>query len=346
MAGKRVMRIGVLLPFSTPASEAQSLLDAAELALFDHGDETTLLIPRDAGASPGSAAAAARDLLDQGADIIIGPIAKEQIAAVAPSAQSARVPIIGFSTDATLAGQGTYLLTFPFEEEVARIVDYATSQGVRRFAILAPDTEYGRRVEAAYRDEIGKRQGALVAGNFYQRSDQAAVAAAKSMAAQIRATGAEAVLVPDSGSALRSIAQTLQQNGFDTAKTKFLGTALWATDAAREPALAGGLYAAPDPSLRTAFDARYRGAYGHAPSRLASLAYDAVAVSETLARGVGGGGVNVQTLSRSDGFLGADGVFRFTPSGTVQRGLAVLEVRAGGPQVIDAAPKTINNRGS
>ena len=345
MVGQPIVRIGVLLPFSTPRSEAGSLYDAAEMAMFDHGDASTLLIPRDSGADPNSASAAARQLLADGADVIVGPVAQDQISGIAGSARAAHVPVIAFSTDRAVAGQGIYLLTYPFEEEVARIVDYATTQGVKRFAILAPDTEYGRRVDAAFRQEVTRRAGSVVLGRYYTRTDQDAATAATMMTSQIKASGAQALLIPENGSPLRAIGQAFARASFDTQATKLLGTSLWAFDAPRDPNFAGGWYAAPDPALRAAFEARYQAVYGRPPSRLAALAYDAIAVSETLARDVGGPGLSPQALQRSDGFLGADGVFRFRPDGTVQRGLAVLEVHAGQSDVVDPAPKTLTNRG-
>jgi ABC-type branched-subunit amino acid transport system substrate-binding protein len=343
MAGRPIERIGILLPFSTGSAEARSLYEAAELALFDHGDSSTLLIPRDSGAAAASAQAAGQTLLGDGADVIIGPISKDQVAALSGAARGAHVPVIAFSTDATVAGNGIYLLTYPFEEEIHRIVDYASRQGVRRFAILAPDTEYGRRVDVAFREEVSRQSGAIVAALHYPRTDKDAAAAALTMAAQARAAGAQALLIPENGAPLRAIGQTLLQASFDTKHIKLLGASLWASDAQREPSLAGGWYAAPDPALRAAFEARYRAAYNHPPSRLASLAYDAVAVSETLARD--GAPLTAETLQRPDGFLGADGVFRFKETGTVQRGLAVLEVRPGTPAVIDPAPTALAARG-
>lgn len=344
MAGRNVVRIGVLLPFSTPRSEAASLYDAAELAMFDHGDASTLLIPRDSGADAAAAGAAAKQLLADGADVIVGPVAQDQIAGISAATRAARVPVIAFSTDRSVAGQGVYLLTYPFEEEVGRIVDYATLQGVKRFGIMAPDTEYGRRIAVAFRQEVTRRGGSIPIDTTYPRTDKDAAAAAANVAAQAKGLGVQALLIPDNGSPMRAIGQALVQASFDAKSVKLLGTSLWATDAARDPNLTGGWFAAADPTLRTAFEARYKAAYGRVPSRLAALAYDAIAVSETLARDVGGTGLSSASLERNDGFLGADGVFRFRHDGTVQRGLAILEVRPGAPAVIDPAQKSLTNR--
>jgi len=43
-------------------------------------------------------------------------------------------------------------------------------------------------------------------------------------------------------------------------------------------------------------------------------------------------------LTNPSGFAGIDGVFRFRPEGTNERGLAVLRVTPSGGQVISPAP--------
>jgi hypothetical protein len=45
-----------------------------------------------------------------------------------------------------------------------------------------------------------------------------------------------------------------------------------------------------------------------------------------------------QALTEPDGFAGVDGIFRFLPDGRTERGLAILEMHASGPIVIDPAP--------
>ena len=57
-----------------------------------------------------------------------------------------------------------------------------------------------------------------------------------------------------------------------------------------------------------------------------------------LGRGEGGIGFGAEAITQASGFTGVDGVFRFRPDGRVERGLAVYEMQAGGPVVIDPAP--------
>ena len=52
-----------------------------------------------------------------------------------------------------------------------------------------------------------------------------------------------------------------------------------------------------------------------------------------------------EAILNPSGFTGVDGLFRFTPNGLVQRGLAVLEVEPQGPIVIDPAPQSFQDVG-
>ena len=53
------------------------------------------------------------------------------------------------------------------------------------------------------------------------------------------------------------------------------------------------------------------------------------------------GDISRATLERPDGFTGADGVFRFRADGSIERGLAILELRQQGPAAVDPAPRTL-----
>jgi branched-chain amino acid transport system substrate-binding protein len=53
-----------------------------------------------------------------------------------------------------------------------------------------------------------------------------------------------------------------------------------------------------------------------------------------------------ETLTNSSGFAGIDGVFRFRPDGTNQRGLAVMRVTPSGSQVVSPAPKAFSASGT
>jgi ABC-type branched-subunit amino acid transport system substrate-binding protein len=104
--------------------------------------------------------------------------------------------------------------------------------------------------------------------------------------------------------------------------------------------LQGGLYAAPDPSGFRSFSARYRAKFGSDPVRTATLAYDAVALVAALARTQGPQRFAPEVLTNPSGFAGIDGLFRFRPDGSNERGLAVMKVTTGGGVPVAGSPKS------
>jgi len=147
---------------------------------------------------------------------------------------------------------------------------------------------------------------------------------------------------------LRAIAPTINASPNLKTRIQLLGTGLWDDDSlARESALEGGWYAAPEPNADANFVAKYRAAFGAAPANIASLAYDAVALVALLSPGEPYHRFTRPALMDPNGFTGVSGTFRFRADGTSERGLAVLEMDQGGPKVIDPAPKTFQqHRGS
>ena len=340
------VRIGILLPLSHGSKDiratAQALLDAAQMAMFDMGARSMMLLPRDTGTTPDTAAAAANDVIDKGAELILGPLLANDVRAVAPVARARNVPVIAFSTDRTVAGDGVFLLSFLPEQEVSRVISYAASQGRGKFAALVPQTPYGARVEEAFRNTVMQSGREVVAVQNYQPTPQSLEPAVKA----ISKMGFDTIFLPEGGTMLRSLGPILTINGVDSRKVKLLGTGLWDDPAvAREPSLIGGWFAVPPQEQRTSFGTRYQQLYGSKPPRIASLAYDAVALSATLAGGSPGRRYTRNTIADPNGFAGIDGIFRFRSDGMTERGLAVMEVGEGAKSVVSPAAATFQSQG-
>ncbi len=342
------VRVGLLLPFTGATDAVQqvasSMFDAAQLAAFEAGDDRFLLIPKDTRGTPEGAAAAARSALADGAEIILGPLFSEEAAAAAPVAKAAGAPLIAFSSDVQSAGAGVFLLSFPPEIEIARVTDYAMQNGKARFGLLAPANDYGQRVSTAFSREIALRGGTLVHEERYEQSPDAMLAPAKRLAAYSRGAGGglQAVLMPEQGTLLRALAPLLPYYNVNINEVKLLGVSGWNNPRlTREPALKGGWFAAPDPAITRDFEDRFRAAFGESPPRLASLAYDATLLAARLGQAPRRRDrFDTRLIASRSGYFGADGLFRFTPDGTIERGLAILEIQPGGIRVIDPAPKS------
>ena len=364
------VRVALLLPFTAPSEAAQkiasAMFDAAQLAAFDAGDERFLLIPKDTKGSPDGAAAAARSALADGAEIILGPLFSESVEAVSHVARAADAPVIAFSSDLRSGGDGVYLLSFPPELEIERVTEYAMGNEMTRFGVLAPMTEYGNRVSSAFAEEVFVRGGVIVHEERYEQNPDAMLEPAKRMARYSKkivplelrhgyegssdtvssdagyTEGYQAVLMPEQGTLLRALAPLLPYYNVDITQVKLLGVSAWKNPRlTREPALRGGWFAAPDPEITRNFENRFAGAFGAPPPRLASLAYDASLLAARLAAtGRKRSRFSEEAITDPNGYFGADGLFRLNPDGSVERGLAILEIQPNGIQTIDPAPRS------
>lgn len=342
------LKVAMLLPLSGPnAGLGRGMLDAAQMALFDLTDARMSLMPRDTGGTAEGAAAAASAVLDQGARLIIGPLIAAEVEAVKPVARARGVPVLAFSTAANLAGNGTYLLGFLPQEEVARVTAYTSQQGAHRFAALAPGNAYGHLTVDALKTAADAHKVEVAATVFLEPGAfdfSPSVGELKSAAHGDG--GFDALLLPEGGQQIKTLAPLLPYNGFDPAKVHFLGTGLWDDPAlATEPELQGAWYAAPDPAGRADFEKRFADIYGRSAPRLATLAYDATALAAALAHGDQGPDFSAGALTNPSGFIGLDGIFRLRPDGLIERGLAVIEIRRAGPAVVSPAPKSFENLG-
>lgn len=345
-AGGGPVTVALLLPLSggtQTAIVAKAMKQAAELALFERNTPNLQLVVKDDKGSEAGAKQAAEDAIKGGAQLIIGPLFSRSTAAAAPIARQAGVPVVSFSNDPAVAGNGVYLLSFLVEQEVQRIVAYAAAQGRRRLAALLPSDAYGKRLELLLRAEA-QRSGVIVAAvERYPLDAAGMVAPTKRIKAAIkdgeaRGEPIDALFLPGAADTLSLLAPLLPYLQIDTQRTKLLGTGGW-DDAvvSREKALTGGWFAAPDPRGWRELSVRFAKSYGAPPPRLASLAYDAMGVAAAFAGTAGPGRFAPQNLMRASGFNGVDGPFRFAANGHADRSLAVLEVRGGTSVVIDAA---------
>lgn len=314
-----------------------ALLDAANLALFDVSDDRFEILPRDSGTSADSARAAADSAIADGAQLIIGPLFASATPSVKTSAARAGVQVISFSTDASVAGGNGFVMGQLPAQQVRRVLGYAQSRGMTRVALLLPDDAYGQAVGAAAND-TAKQFGMTIASVGRLGANQPAAIAA------VKNTPTDAILIGVGGQQARGLATQLVT---PDKKPQLLGTGLWDDSSANDPALAGGWYAAPEPTVRGDFERRFEAAYGRKPPRLATLAYDAVAMAATLAKTVPAGvPFDRAALTQPQGFAGLDGPFRFGPDGRIERNLAVLELTGSEARVLDPAPPTFDRPAS
>lgn len=365
------IRVGLLLPLTGKHGVnklGRAMLNAALLALFEIGSKQVYLMPYDTGGTPEGAAKAATNLVREGVEIILGPLFNTSVQAVSAITREQSLPVIAFSSDRRVAGNGVYLLSFTPNQEVDAIISYAISRGLRRLALLAPDDNYGLAVLSAAQKATLRHGAKLAQVEFYPPTGEALEKPVKRLAQYHRRRQnlltrrrelkkfdsvdakhklealkkretlgdlfIDAILLPEGGELLNALAPLLPYYDVDLSKIRLLGTGRWDDPKVRlEPALIGGWFAGADRAATNNFRVRYQKTFGQPPPRLASLAYDAMALAAVLSQEANGPDFSTESISNPNGFVGSDGIFRFGRDGIAERGMAILEIERNGFRV-------------
>lgn len=327
-------RVALLVPLSGPnAGVGKSLANATQLAVLDTKSDALRITTYDTASG---AANAARQAIADGNKLILGPLLSEEAREVAPIARAARVPVLSFSNDTSVAGNGTYLLGYSPAQSIERVVGYARGQGITDFAGLMTTGVYGERAGTAFLRAVESQGGKVLAMESYDGRPGSMTSAITKLAR----SPYQAILIAGSGASGVTAAPIIRRSAPGKA-ARILGTELWNTDSAigSNAVLSGAWFASvPDNYYRT-YATKYRTRFGAAPYRLSTLGYDAVLLTVRIAREWRPGEIFPERrLTAPDGFGGLDGAFRFGRDGIAERALEVQEVKAGTTVTISPAP--------
>ena len=307
----------LLLPLTgSAAALGQNMARAASLVTQTAQAGTAPQVYDTADTAEG-AAAAAQKALNAGAKLLLGPLKSDQTPAVL--AVAGKVPVITFSNDDALGPQGAFVMGITPGQSVSTMFSYARAQGISRIAVVARDGPLGAAsVQAAQR--IAAAGGITLTAALLRDPAGGGLSAALKSAGGGRLP--DAVFLPDGGATLQAFAAALTGS-----RTQILGSVQWGvSDVASDRNLAGAWFAAPPPDLFLPFADRFQAAFGEQPGAVAALGHDAA----LLAVGLGNArALNRKGITRTAGFTGVLGAFRFLPDGRCQRDLTVLGIEGG-----------------
>ncbi|MEP1443410.1 MAG: penicillin-binding protein activator [Hyphomicrobiales bacterium] len=345
--GTGPVRVAMLVPISASgfgALAAQNFTNAADLALREFDSTTVQIVIKDTSGTAAGAANAAREAISEGAEVILGPMFSRAVPAVAGVARPAGVPVITFSSSTAVASSGVYVFGFAPEPGISRAIRYAGSIGSRSFAALLPNNALGTLAEGAFKQAVASTGGRIVSITRYNYGNNEPNLKAQEIGALAQSGQVDAVFIPDAGDVAPQLVASVKQAAPTAQNLKFIGSGQWDDPRIfRNSALSGADYPAPDRDGFNKFAQRYNGAFGKPPIRLASLGYDITSLVVVLTKRFSQDRFSTAKLTDPNGFNGlVDGTFRLTPSGQVQRSLAVYEVTPSGPKVVSPAPRAFS----
>ena len=327
---------------------AESLENAARLAIADLQGVTIDLRIYDTAANADIAAQQAQLAVDSGAKIILGPLYSASATAVGEAVADDGVNVLSFSNNTTIAGGNVFVLGHTFENTAARLTRFAVRQGKDQLALMHATNEAGSIAGQAVSQASLQANAIVMAEVAYPLTQEGVIEAVPQVRDAIEETGANAIfLTSNTAGALPFLSQLLPEAGVDPEDVQYIGLTRWDIPAQtlELPGVQGGWFALPDPDRTAAFQLRYEVAYGSQPHRFGSLAYDGIAAIGALVASQGRDALTATALTQTQGFEGVDGVFRLNRDGTIERGLAVAQVIDQQVVVIDPAPQVFSVAG-
>lgn len=346
------VRVALLVPKSDPnggAILAQSAENAARLAAADLNGVAIDLQVYDTAGNEAQAVQVAQQAVADGAKIIVGPVFSQTTNAVRTQLASRNINILSLSNNSAVAGGHVFILGNTFENTARRLVSFAAQRGRNRIFIIHANDLSETQGRDAILSAIQGSGASLAGTGSFELSQQGVTQAIPGLASQAKASGADTVfLTSGTAGALPFVADLLPQNGLSPDEAQFVGLQRLdiPSSALSLRGLQGAWFALPDSQLVNQFTARYRARYGEDPHPIvAAPAYDAIAAIGALVATGDRGALTSGSLTRSQGFVGAGGIFRLRPDGTNDRALAVAQVQNNQVVVIDPAPRSFGSAG-
>lgn len=346
--------VALLVPSGSGDSQqdamANSLVQAAKLAISEMEDVKIDLKVYATGGNTAQAAQVAKQAMSDGAKVIVGPLFAQAANAVGSAVAAKGINVLSFSNNPSIAGGNVFVLGDTFQNAANRIIGYSVSKGRRNIgAIVRANAAGDVAIEAI--QTAATRNGAKISGiTRYELNTQSVVASITGAKTLIRSHGANALILDaDSAGALPVYAQLLPENGINAQSVQILGLTRWDKTSEQvrgNPGLQGSAFAMPDTNASAVFRQKYAAANGINPHFLAGKAYDGLHAVGTLLRSGQSDALTRGKLIRPAGFNGANGVFRLLPDGTNQRALAIAELRDGKVVVVSPARRGFSGSGS
>ncbi|WP_428309884.1 penicillin-binding protein activator [Hydrocarboniphaga sp.] len=123
----------------------------------------------DSGASPDQALVAYQNALSEGAAVIVGPLQREAVGAIARMGQP-QVPMIALNAldEKSVAPANFLQFGLAPEDEARAAAEQAVAQNLRRAVALVPSSDWGRRVFAAFSDRLRELGGQLTGNDVFE----------------------------------------------------------------------------------------------------------------------------------------------------------------------------------
>jgi outer membrane PBP1 activator LpoA protein len=162
-------QIALLLPMSGRAEAVGVAVRDGFIAAYLEQDPASRPHVKIYDVAAESVAGAYRHAMEDGAGFIVGPLTKEDVAAVAPLS-SGRTPVLAlnFLSESVTPSHNFYQFALWPEDEARSVARRLVAEGKLRGVAILPDGEWGNRVGSAFAEELKQQGGTLLDVGHYE----------------------------------------------------------------------------------------------------------------------------------------------------------------------------------
>lgn len=329
-------RVAMLLPLSgNVANMGQSMKNAATMAIGDIGNNNLVVQFYDTKGTSSGARVAVENAINADSDLILGPLLSDEVLAISNEAKNKDIPVISFSTSPAVLQEGIYTLGLLNNDQIGRMVKYASSQGRKNLSAVLPDNQSGTNMFRSVMKNARENGVNVVKVGFYAPDSMDFTSLVTAM--KTGGVDFDALLIPETGNRLKAISSMFSYYDVAAPDVLFMGTSVWdSSNLSKETELYGAVYPVMSLQNQESFAQKYNELFDEKPSGLSIYAYDAVALASSLAT-KDRDYIN-ENIVRPDGYVGMSGTFRIFADGQNEHALDVVKVTASGRKVVEEAP--------
>ena len=271
--------VALMVPLSGHAKHiGKSMLAAAELAIYDNEYADLTLEIIDTSSPEFDAKQVVQDLKSKNVNLILGPLFSAETIQVATFAKDADIAVLSFSNNVELSSKGVVVFGLTPYIQLKKIIDFGRKSDIEEFYLLLPDNQYGKMVEKS-----ASYQGTVFKSYFYSDTNALSISFSNAIASIKQApTTRKGLIFTESGANLETFSKLLGSEEKPENLTIF-GFESWdEANVVKINNLNGSYFIKARTKEYKLFEEKYYAIYNSRPAYVASLAYDAVALSAQL----------------------------------------------------------------
>jgi outer membrane PBP1 activator LpoA protein len=375
-----LLRVALFVPLSGPVkSVGEDMANAAQLSLFENRKKDIILRVYDTKGTTFGVVEAMNRAIEEGVDVIIGPVFRAETKAVQKIAERNDILVFSLSSEQDLVNSRNIFVTGPIvEQEIQLLISYMVEKDVHNYVGLMPNTSFGASVNRILREAILGKDAVLIKTEYYDQNDQHMLKKIIELVSfyeipktiyenfekkklESRILGDEknleleieeedkiypqAMFIAEGGRFADQIGSLVFSVRKERRNVQLIGTSKLDgnENTLKNPYLDETIFIGANPEKYEKYSVSYDKVYGHRPLKITSIVYDLINVIDRVYRREDGiYRPDKYALLDPKGFSGIDGRFRFLPNGLVERKLYVLQFKNGEKIVLSTNQEFLN----